>query len=1304
MNAANLRVLSLAAILMLAVVQADAREFNVSGSVFYRDGKSVQLTPDPGPAGRPRLDPSTVKSTPGQLVRVIIRRTSDNLTVGAGYTDSRGVFSVAVNASPGDPLRIQFEGNNYASRIWANMDCANDQLLGQGSTFAAPAGGNVDTGVQFFFLFYVDITSGRCVFDADYTSTVSFSAAVNINNAVLAARQYADANRHPDEGDSIPMLEIEYCNVTWNSYRGDMAVTCYHSPELSSNGARVDYGYQEETLIHEFGHHLQANIAAKNGWVFDAKHFFCTQYNGGVEDRAGFVFKEGWPNYLAAWIIRENPEMEPPTGSPEAPCVSNDASLPPLERGTAGSGVTFVDSSNIDRWKHVEDLVTGFLFDLADERGSDEDAWDLVDGPAINGHRQIFHILDRELDRDFIVLDTPDLDDFYEAWWRHNGDDLEDGWRTLDLILNGVGITPKNIFGLQFPPTGIIGAIPGAGTTGMTDLNVNYDPLTNDLLLRSNWSSTRSANPANRTSIKTFVSNIGPANARWLTAHPVQAAGEGANGATFDVGPILFSTLASIGGVEPTDWLTEDLGFLPGLVLPKRVLGFWLDEENSVKETMPRGTYLATVPVDFEISTFDSATILQARNVFYELRIRDTLSDDNDRDGLSNQLELSIDCLDPNHPDSDRDGISDGDERNIFGTSPCRADTDGDGQSDGDEIRLGCSNPRNPAEAVAGPEQDADGDGWTNAFENSFGTDPCDADTDGDTIIDSIDNCPTMENLDQRDADEDGDGDACDTDVDGDGVPGIIDLDDTDPDIGLPPEISRLEDMFVDVGIHDGFFRRALPPLPLPFPEPEAGDRRFFSDDGTIGEMALTDAALNDLALITGKDFGLPPVSGFAQAISLLPDQDGDGTNDMAVAAPWAGAGVVFLLSGVDGSMIQRFDAPFGVHGFGTAMALIGENTLAISAPGDADLPGSIHTLNLQDRELTNLMTDIHPGGEFGTTLVPLIDMDQDGLVELAVGAPGADHPIYPQGAVYLVSTGTSAEFPSVIGTGDHVGSHFGESMTSIGDINADTLPELFVGAPFASGPAPDADPLPIPTDSITASANGGAPEAGLVRLLSVDGDVHWTRYGERAFDHLGTAVTVISNGFGPMPYLLLGGAPDEDNNGTVDAGAVHFFEPATGRLEFALHGDFEGGRLGRHLSVGVDRASNGFPAFAVTEQMLSGGEIKNMTRFVELPDAPKAANHDADEDNVPDTGDVCRSTVIPEVAITIVGTNRWALLDNDFEFDTSGKNNKNQGFSTTETAGCSCEQIVDILSLGKGHLKHGCSNGIMKSWIGSVN
>jgi len=89
---------------------------------------------------------------------------------------------------------------------------------------------------------------------------------------------------------------------------------------------------------------------------------------------------------------------------------------------------------------------------------------------------------------------------------------------------------------------------------------------------------------------------------------------------------------------------------------------------------------------------------------------------------------------------------------------------------------------------------------------------------------------------------------------------------------------------------------------------------------------------------------------------------------------------------------------------------------------------------------------------------------------------------------------------------------------------------------------------------------------------------------------------------------------------------------------------------------------------------------------------------------------------------------NRWALTDADFNFDTdagrkgskgskgskgkgkkgskgSGKGSKgskgrDRSFTTADTAGCSCEQIIEAQGLGGGHSKHGCSNGVMDKWV----
>ena len=108
-------------------------------------------------------------------------------------------------------------------------------------------------------------------------------------------------------------------------------------------------------------------------------------------------------------------------------------------------------------------------------------------------------------------------------------------------------------------------------------------------------------------------------------------------------------------------------------------------------------------------------------------------------------------------------------------------DTDGDGVVDA----------LDNCPAVANANQaDADQDGIGDACETV--TPPTDPDADGDGVPDADDNCPTIANPTQADSDGDGIGDACDTDApdpetdsDGDGVP---DVEDNCPTVANPTQ------------------------------------------------------------------------------------------------------------------------------------------------------------------------------------------------------------------------------------------------------------------------------------------------------------------------------------------------------------------------------------------------------------------------------------------------------------------------------------------------------------------------------------
>jgi cysteine-rich repeat protein len=95
----------------------------------------------------------------------------------------------------------------------------------------------------------------------------------------------------------------------------------------------------------------------------------------------------------------------------------------------------------------------------------------------------------------------------------------------------------------------------------------------------------------------------------------------------------------------------------------------------------------------------------------------------------------------------------------------------------------------------------------------------------------------------------------------------------------------------------------------------------------------------------------------------------------------------------------------------------------------------------------------------------------------------------------------------------------------------------------------------------------------------------------------------------------------------------------------------------------------------------------------------------DSDCDGVRDELDYCPGTVIPEATVPerrLRGT-RTALVDGDGVFDSWGSVDK-PGFTLDDTAGCSCEQIIEAKGLGFAHMQYGCSLSVMNHWIESVN
>jgi hypothetical protein len=115
----------------------------------------------------------------------------------------------------------------------------------------------------------------------------------------------------------------------------------------------------------------------------------------------------------------------------------------------------------------------------------------------------------------------------------------------------------------------------------------------------------------------------------------------------------------------------------------------------------------------------------------------------------------------------------------------------------------------------------------------------------------------------------------------------------------------------------------------------------------------------------------------------------------------------------------------------------------------------------------------------------------------------------------------------------------------------------------------------------------------------------------------------------------------------------------------------------------------------------------------VVAPDAdndsiPDCVDPDDDNDFVNDEFDICPATSIPDGAPASgedLGKNRWSLLSGtDGVFiQAPPQAGSKFTFTTSDTGGCNCHQIIDSAGLGKKHQTQGCTTSAMLDWIDSI-
>lgn len=246
--------------------------------------------------------------------------------------------------------------------------------------------------------------------------------------------------------------------------------------------------------------------------------------------------------------------------------------------------------------------------------------------------------------------------------------------------------------------------------------------------------------------------------------------------------------------------------------------------------------------------------------------------------------------------------------------------------------------------------------------------------------------------------------------------------------------------------------------------------------DGEVEDYVVSIVSAPSIAV--RESVRIPPPDHSSKsggAIAYLGDIDGDEIGDLAVGH-YQNNRVSILRMNADGSVKSRsqFSGPYDAFSsFGASIASLGDidgdgiTDIAVGAFGAGDAGGaavgSVYVVHLDadgnpknpivyGSGLGSLLTLERKDG-FGSSVTAIGDLNNDGVVDLAVGAPGV-HNVYSNlggGAVFIFfmnPDGTAESWTRLnVGTGIARTSEFGRSAAAAGDLDRDGVPDLAVGA-----------------------------------------------------------------------------------------------------------------------------------------------------------------------------------------------------------------------------------------------------------------